>query len=130
MGVGKSVFVNYCKMDKNNVNPLKSQTQPKLLSSVVDLKQLWLQSISNWHWFVISVITFVVLAGLYIWFTPTTVSVSGKMVIIDKSKKNSGLSAGMAMLNSLPMGLGSALGSSLGGSMAIDSEIEMMKSNS
>ena len=130
MGVGKSVFVNYCKMDKNNVNPLKSQTQPKLLSSVVDLKQLWLQSIANWHWFVISVITFVVLAGLYIWFTPTTVSVSGKMVIIDKSKKNSGLSAGMAMLNSLPMGLGSALGSSLGGSMGIDSEIEMMKSNS
>ena len=130
MGVGKSVFVNYYKMDKNNVNPLKSQTQPKLLSPVVDLKQLWLQSIANWHWFVISVITFVVLAGLYIWFTPTTVSVSGKMVIIDKSKKNSGLSAGMAMLNSLPMGLGSALGGSLGGSFAIDSEKEIMTSNS
>ena len=52
------------------------------------------------------------------------------MEIIDKSKKSSGLSAGMAMLNSLPMGLGSALGGSLGGSSGIESEKEILKSNS
>ena len=52
------------------------------------------------------------------------------MEIIDKSKKGNGLSAGMAMLNSLPMGLGSALGGSLGGSAGIESEKEILISNS
>lgn len=117
-------------MNGNSVNPTRSQQKSLVSVPVIDLKQLWLQSIANWHWFVISIISFVVLAGLYIWFTPTTVSVSGKMIIIDKSKKNSGISAGMAMLNSLPMGLGNALGTNLGGSLAIDSEKEIMTSNS
>ena len=51
------------------------------------------------------------------------------MQIIDKSKQGGGLSAG-ALLNNLPMGLGSAIGGSLGGSMGIDSEIEVLMSTS
>jgi uncharacterized protein involved in exopolysaccharide biosynthesis len=70
----------------------------------------------------------VLIAGIYLWFAPSTVMVSGKMEIIDKSKKGSGISAGLAMLNSLPMGLGSSLGGAVAGS--IDSEKEIILSNS
>ena len=84
----------------------------------------------NWHWFVVSVLVCLFAAGLYLWFVPEKVTVTGKMEIKDKSNKNGGLSAGMAMLNNLPMGLGSAIGGSLGGSFAIDSEKEILMSNS
>lgn len=117
-------------MNGNNVNPTRPQQRPQVPVPMIDFKELWALAVINWHWFVVSVFACVVLAGLYLWFTPTKVSVTGKMEIIDKSKKGSGLSAGMAMLNSLPMGLGSALGGSLGGSLGIDAEKEILKSNS
>jgi uncharacterized protein involved in exopolysaccharide biosynthesis len=50
------------------------------------------------------------------------------MEIIDKSKKGSAMSAGLAMLNSLPMGLGSSLGGGAGAG-SIDSEKEIILSN-
>ena len=96
--------------------------------SAFDFKQLWTLFLSNWHWIIISMITCVLLAFVYLWFTPTTVTVTGKMQIIDKSKKGGGMSAGLAMLNSLPMGLGSSLGGAAGGA-SIDSEKEIMLSN-
>lgn len=96
--------------------------------SAFDFKQLWTLFLSNWHWIIISMITCVLLAFIYLWFTPTTVTVTGKMQIIDKSKKGGGMSAGLAMLNSLPMGLGSSLGGAAGGA-SIDSEKEIMLSN-
>lgn len=117
-------------MNRNIVNPAGSQQKPQASLPMIDLKQLWSLAIVNWQLVVVSVVSCMLLAGLYLWFTPTKVSVSGKMEIIDKSKKGSGLSAGMAMLNSLPMGLGSALGGSLGGSLGIDAEKEILKSNS
>ena len=82
----------------------------------------------NWYWFVLSIFICSLFAGAYLWFTPVKVDVTGKMEIIEKSNSSSGLSAGMAMLNSLPMGLGSALGGGIGGSLAIDSEKEIMMS--
>lgn len=96
--------------------------------SAFDFKQLWTLFLSNWHWILASMITCVLLAFVYLWFTPTTVTVTGKMQIIDKSKKGGGMSAGLAMLNSLPMGLGSSLGGAAGGA-SIDSEKEIMLSN-
>ena len=117
-------------MNEKNVNPTSSQQRPQVPVPMIDFKELWALAVINWHWFVVSVFACIVLAGLYLWFTPTKFSVSGKMELIDKSKNGSGLSAGMAMLNSLPMGLGSALGGSLGGSLGIDSEKEILKSNS
>lgn len=117
-------------MNENNVNSVRPQVRPQAVAPMIDLKQLWALAVINWHWFVASVISCVLLALLYLWFTSTTVSVTGKMEIIDKSKKGNGLSAGMAMLNSLPMGLGSALGGSLGGSASIESEKEILISNS
>lgn len=96
--------------------------------SAFDFKQLWQLFKSNWKWFPVSIIACVLIAFIFLWFTPSTVTVTGKMEIIDKSKKNSGMSAGLAMLNSLPMGLGSSLGGAAGiGS--IDSEKEIILSN-
>ena len=109
-------------MNENNVNSVRPQVRPQAVAPMIDLKQLWTLTVINWHWIVASVIACGLLAVLYLWFTPTKVSVTGKMEIIDKSKKGNSLSAGMAMLNSLPMGLGNALGGSLGGSAGIDSE--------
>ena len=117
-------------MKENCLNSAKPQVRSQAVAPMIDLKQLWALAVINWHWIVASVISCVLLALLYLWFTPTTVSVAGKMEIIDKSKKGNGLSAGMAMLNSLPMGLGSALGGSLGGSAGIESEKEILISNS
>lgn len=81
----------------------------------------------NWKWFPVSILACLFVAALYLYFTPTTVSVTGKMELIDKSKSgSSGFSAGMALLNSLPMGLGSGFGR---GSLGIDSEVEILTSN-
>ena len=96
--------------------------------SSFDFMQLWRLFKRNWKWFPISIVVCVLIAGAYLWFTPTTVSVTGKMEIIDKSKKgSSSMSAGMAMLNSLPMGLGSSLGGAA--SLGIDAEKEIIMSN-
>lgn len=82
----------------------------------------------NWKWFPFSIVVCLMIAALYLWFTPSTRGVVGKMEIIDKSKNgSSGMSAGMALINSLPLNLGSSI--SAGASLAIDSEKEILKSN-
>lgn len=92
-----------------------------------DLMQLWKLFKKNWKWFPISILSCLFIAALYLWFTPATISVTGKMELINKSKNSSsGLSAGLAMLNSLPLGLGSSFG---GGSLGIDAEKEILMSN-
>ena len=93
-----------------------------------DFRQLGLLCLSNWYWILVSMVACVLIAGIYLWFATSTVTVTGKMEIIDKSKKGSAMSAGLAMLNSLPMGLGSSLGGAVAGS--IDSEKEIVLSNS
>ena len=108
----------------------ENSVKPQAITPLIDFKQLWAMMLINWHWFVVSVLVCLFAAGLYLWFVPEKVMVTGKMEIKDKSNKNGGLSAGMAMLNNLPMGLGSAIGGSLGGSFAIDSEKEILMSNS
>lgn len=117
-------------MSEKIVNSTRQQIKPQTVSPMIDFKQICVLFVIYWKWIAASMILCVFMAGLYLWFTPTKVSVTGKMEILDKSNKNSGLSAGMAMLNSLPMGLGSALGGSLGGSLGIDSEKEILMSNS
>lgn len=94
--------------------------------SSFDFMQLWRLFKKNWKWFPISIVICVLIAGVYLWLTPTTMTVSGKMEIIDKSKKGSSMSAGLAMLNSLPMGLGSSLGGSA--SLGIEGEKEILTS--
>ena len=92
--------------------------------------QLCNHFVKNWKWFGISVFAFLLVALIYLWFTPTKVNVMGKMQIIDRSKRSGQLSMGMSMLNSLPMGLGSSLGGSLGAlGGGIESEEEILMSN-
>lgn len=110
--------------EKTNNNVVLEEEESSL-----DFKQLFQLFLKNWKWFPISMGVCFILAFLYLWFTPSTLTVTGKMEIIDKSKKgSSGMSAGLAMLNSLPMGLGSSLGGAAG-SLGIDAEIEILKSN-
>lgn len=96
--------------------------------SAFDFKQIWTLLVLNWHWIFISMIACVLIAFAYLWFTPSTLTVTGKMQIINKSKSGSGMSAGLAMLNSLPMGLGSSL-SGAAGAGSIESEKEIILSN-
>ena len=110
-------------MSENINNVVLEEEEP-----FFDFKQLWALFRLNWYWFIISIITCALLSFICLWFTPTTISVSGKMEIIDKSKKGGGMSAGLAMLNSLPMGLGSSLGGDAGGA-SIGSEKEILMSN-
>ena len=98
--------------------------------SALDFRQLWQLCLSNWYWILGSMVACVLIAGIYLWFATSTVTVTGKMEIIDKSKKGGGMSAGLAMLNSLPLGLGSSLGGAMGAAGSIDSEKEIILSNS
>lgn len=88
--------------------------------SSFDFKQLWQSFVNNWKWFPISMLTCAMIAYVYLWFTPTTVTVSNKMRIID----NKNQSTKNVVLNSLPMGLGN----NLGGSLGIETEKEILKS--
>lgn len=97
--------------------------------SDLDFQDLWNLLVEKWQWFLISVFSFLLIAGLYLWLTPQKVNVMSKMQISDKSKQAGQMTAGLSMLNSLPMGLGSTLGSSLGVSSSISSEKEILMSN-
>ena len=110
---------------ENNVNQNVMLEEEE---SAFDFKQIWTLLVLNWHWILISMIACVLIAFAYLWFTPSTLTVTGKMQIIDKSKSSSGMSAGLAMLNSLPMGLGSSFGGAAGAG-SIESEKEIILSN-
>ena len=112
-------------MNENNNNVVMLEEE----ESAFDFRQLGQLCLSNWYWILGSMVACVLIAGIYLWFATSTVTVTGKMEIIDKSKKGSGMSAGLAMLNSLPMGLGSSLGGAMGAS-SIDAEKEIILSNS
>lgn len=115
-------------MNDNSMNSAKLKSEHQSFVSSFDFDQLKTLVVVNWRWFVLSVVSCILLAGIYLWFVPTKVIITGKMEVIDKSKKGGGLSAGMAMLSSLPMGLGNAIGGSIGSS-GVDSEKEIMASN-
>ena len=112
-------------MNENVNNPVMLEEE----EASFDFLQLWTLFKSHWKWFPISIVLCLLIAGVYLFFTAPTVTVTGKMEIIDKSKKGGGMSAGIAMLNNLPLGLGSSLGGSLGGSLGIDAEKEILTSN-
>ena len=84
-------------MNENNNNVVMLEEE----ESAFDFRQLGQLCLSNWYWILGSMVACVLIAGIYLWFATSTVTVTGKMEIIDKSKKGSGMSAGLAMLNSL-----------------------------
>ena len=98
-------------------------------ASFFDFEKIKMVFILHWKWFIPSVVICLLLAMYYLWVTPTTISVTGKMQLIDKNQgKSSSSSAGMTILSSLPFGLGNSISSTLGGSMGIDIEKEILTS--
>ena len=115
-------------MNGNNATHKQFQTLPQEKTQLFDFKQLRDTVITKWYWLAASVFLCVLVTGVYLWISPTTVNVTGKMEIIDKSKKGgSNMSAGLAMLNNLPIGLGTSLGGAA--SLGIDAEKEILLSN-
>lgn len=93
--------------------------------SSFDFKQLWILLRLNWYWFIVSVVVFALIGFVYLWFTPAKFTVSNKMQLIGDSKQSGAANAKAAVLNSLPMGLGSSIG---GSSLGIETEMEILKS--
>ena len=98
-------------------------------ASFFDFEKIKMVFILHWKWFIPSVVICLLLAMYYLWVTPTTISVTGKMQLIDKNQgKSSSSSAGMTILSSLPLGLGNSISSTLGGAAGIDIEKEILTS--
>ena len=109
-------------MNENSDNTVMLEEE----ESAFDFNDLWQLFLSKWYWILLSMVACLFVAGLYLWFTPNTLTVNGKIEIIDKSKKGGGMSAGLAMLNSLPINLGTSIG---GGAGSSESEKEIILSN-
>ena len=116
-------------MQEFNIDSSKLQMESEGNSaSFFDFEKIKMVFFLHWKWFILSVAVCLLLAMYYLWVTPTTISVTGKMQLIDKQGKSSSSSAGMAILSSLPLGLGNSISSTLGGSMGIDIEKEILTS--
>lgn len=116
-------------MQEFNINSSKLQMETEEKgASFFDFEKIKMVFVLHWKWFIPSVVICLLLAMYYLWVTPTTISVTGKMQLIDKEGKSSSSTAGMAILSSLPLGLGNSISSTLGGSAGIDIEKEILTS--
>ena len=116
-------------MQEFNIDSSKLQMETEERgASFFDFEKIKMVFILHWKWFIPSVVICLLLAMYYLWVTPTTISVTGKMQLIERSQEKSSSSAGMAILSSLPLGLGNSISSSLGGAAGIDIEKEILTS--
>ena len=81
---------------------LQMETEERGGASFFDFEKIKMVFILHWKWFIPSVVICLLFAMYYLWVTPTTISVTGKMQLIDKQGKSSSSNAGMAILSSLP----------------------------
>ena len=107
---------------------LQMETEERGGASFFDFEKIKMVFILHWKRFIPSVVICLLFAMYYLWVTPTTISVTGKMQLIDKQGKSSSSNAGMAILSSLPLGLGNSINSTFGGSAGIDIEKEILTS--
>ena len=116
-------------MQEFNIDNSKLQMETEERgTSFFDFEKIKMVFILHWKWFIPSVVICLLLAVYYLWVTPTTISVTGKMQLIERSQGKSNSSAGMAILSSLPLGLGNSISSTLGGAAGIDIEKEILTS--
>ena len=116
-------------MQEFNIDNSKLQMETEERgTSFFDFEKIKMVFILHWKWFIPSVVICLLLAMYYLWVTPTTISVTGKMQLIERSQGKSNSSAGMAILSSLPLGLGNSISSTLGGAAGIDIEKEILTS--
>ena len=97
-----------------------SKNRMKKQYSIFDASYLWQIFTHHKKWFALSVFLCLCLGAAYVYLTRPEYSIVGKMKIIDRrqsSNSSSLSSAGLALLNQLPINLGSTnlnLGRSLG----------------
>ena len=113
-------------MEEQNNTDIRKKIKPGKERPLFDFQQLWMIFKLNWHWCIVSMIAIGLVTYIYIYFKPTKVTVSNMLLIIDKGNNNSAATKMESkMLNAVPFGLGS----SIGGSDGVDTEMEILKSN-
>lgn len=107
--------------------PSPSENRVRKSYSIFDMKYLW--AIFNHHkkYFLLSVLLCLLCAGAYVYFSRPTYNIVGKMLLVDRRQNNNAASASMALLNQLPLNLGSSM--NLGRSIGTDNEMEILTAN-
>ena len=108
-------------------NQLRSSEQrAKKSFTVFDIKYLWTIFSTHKKWFALSVVLCLFLAAAYVYFTRPAYNIVGKMMLIDRRQNSSNniSSVSSALLNQLPLNLGSSL--NLGRSLGSDNEKELL----
>ena len=109
-----------------NMTEMDTEEQPSLFN----LQNILMTFALHWKWFILSVVICLLIGFVYWWNQPTTMAVRGKMRLIQQSQeKGNAVSAGLAVLSSLPLGIGNNLSASLGGAAEIDVEKEVIRSS-
>lgn len=111
-------------MEEQNKTGIR-KTEPEKERPLIDFQQLWILFRLNWHWCIVSMIAIGLITFICLYFKPTKVTVSNMILIIDKGNQSSAAANVGSKLSALPLGLGS----SIGGSNGLDTEIEILKSN-
>jgi len=95
--------------------------------TIFDMKYLWTIFTVHKKWFALSVVLCLFLAAAYVYFTRPAYNIVGKMMLIERrqNSSNSISSASSALLNQLPLNLGSSL--NLGRSLNSENEKEILK---
>lgn len=91
---------------------------------IYDVHQLWTMFVNNKKWFALSLFLCLCLGVSYIYFVKPAFLVTGKLLIIEKKRDASAISASVLLQSQLPYGLGS----SLAGSIGVENEKEILKS--
>lgn len=107
--------------------PSPSENRVRKSYSIFDMKYLWAIFNHNKKYFLLSVLLCLLCAGTYVYFSRPTYNIVGKMLLVDRRQNNNAASASMALLNQLPLNLGSSM--NLGRSIGTDNEIEILKAN-
>ncbi len=109
-----------------NMTEMDTEEQPSLFN----LQNILMTFALHWKWFIPSVVICLLIGFVYWWNQPTTMAVRGKMRLIQQTQdKGNAVSAGLAVLSSLPLGIGNNLSASLGGAQGIDVEKEIILSS-
>ena len=114
-------------MGEQKKTDIQNKPAPVKEAPLFDFGQLWTILRLNWYWCVVSLIACGLITYIYMFFKPTTVTVNNMIRIIDNSNKGSSAAAKMEskMLSAIPFGLGG----SIGGADDLDTEMEILKSN-
>lgn len=110
---------------RNHISP--SRNRAKKQYSIFDANYLWQIFTHHKKWFALSVFLCLCLGAAYVYFTRPAFNIVGKMMIIDRRQNSSSSisSASSALLNQLPLNLGSSL--NVGRSLGTESEKEILK---